>query len=162
MRKIKFLLTVFISLFIFNSCSKDNDDPTCPEIENISMKINGEVKHFQIIGWGIDLNNNGSGHTLSLQIFTGVFNPQQDSYNITLKLPYKKTGSNIIEEFNYLRVQNGTSSEVNFVSGEFQSKVTVNKNTCFCGTFSGRVVVDGNEIVITKGILNHVYTNPFD
>ena len=82
--------------------------------------------------------------------------------NITRKDGRKKTGSNIIEEFNYLRVQNGTSSEVNFVSGEFQSKVTDNKNTCFSGTFSGRVVVDGNEIVITEGILNHVYTNPFD
>ena len=162
MRNIQFLLTIFTCLFIFNSCSKDDEESKCPEIENISMKINGELKQFQIIGWGIDLNNDGSGHTLSLQIFTGVFNPQQNSYDITLKLPYKKTGSNIIEEFNYFRVQNGTSSTVNFVSGEFQSKVTVNKNTCFSGTFSGHAIIDGNEIVITEGILNHVYADPFD
>lgn len=162
MRNIRCLLIVFISLFILNSCSGDDDSPSCPTTENISMKINGELKQFTISGWGIDLDNDGSGHTLSLWIYNGVFNPQQDTYQIILKLPYKKTGSNVIEEFYYSRTQNGSSSEVDFVTGEFQSKVTINKNTCVSATFSGNVVLDGNEIVITEGVFNHVYSEPFD
>lgn len=162
MKHIKLILIFISVLLVLNSCSTDSSESKCPEIENISMKINGEFKEFQVIGWGIDLNNDGSSHTLTLQIHTGVFNPEQDSYDITLKLPYKKNGVNLIEEFNYFRVQNGTVSHVNFVTGEFQSKVTVNKNTCFSGTFSGRAVIDGNEIIITEGILNHVYADPFD
>ena len=162
MKNIKCSLIIFFSLLILSSCSNENEAQTCPQTENISMKINGEVKQFEISGWGIDINNNGLGHTLTLQIFTGVLYPQQDSYDITLKLPYKRTGTDIIEEFNYFRVQNGSSAEGNFVLGEFDSRVTVNKNTCFSATFSGRAIIDGNEIIITEGIINHVYSDPFD
>ncbi|MGL2964158.1 hypothetical protein ACSVH2_10105 [Flavobacterium sp. RSB2_4_14] len=162
MKNSLYSLLFFFSLTIFSSCSKDNDTQTCPESEIISMKINGELRQFQIIGWGIDLENDNSGYTLTLQIFSGVFSPQQDSYDITLKLPYKKTGTNIMEEFHYFRVQNGSSSEGDFVQGELQSKVTVNKNTCFSATFSGRAIIDGNEVTITEGIINHVYSDPFD
>jgi hypothetical protein len=161
MKNIQYALLLFISQFILNSCSKDNE-PSCPQSENISMKINGEIKQFEISGWGIDLDNNNSGHTLSLQIFSGVFNPNQDSYAITLKLPYKKTGANIIKTFNYFRVENGSSFESDLALGELQSNVTVNKNTCFSATFSGRTIINGNEIVITEGVINHVYSNPFD
>ena len=126
------------------------------------MKINGEAKQFVISGWGIDLNNDYSGHTLTLQITSGTYYPQQDTYDITLKLPYKKTGTNIIEEFNYFRVQNTSSSASDFVLGELQSKVTVNKSSCFSATFAGKAIVDGNEIIITEGIINHVYSEPFD
>ncbi len=126
------------------------------------MKINGEIKQFQISGRGIDLDNDNSGHTLTLYIHNGVLTPQQDTYDITLKLSYKKTGTNIFEEFNYLRVQNGNSSQVNFILDELQNKVTVNKNTCFSATFSGHAVIDGNEIIITEGIINHIYNDPFD
>ncbi len=162
MKNIKCSLTIFISLLILSSCSKENDTQSCPESEIISMKINGEVKQFEVSGWGIDLDNDNTGHTLMLQLFNGVIYPQQDSYDITLKLPYKKTGTNIIEEFNYFRVQNVSSAEGNFVLGEFNSRVTVNKNTCFSATFSGRAIIDGNEIIITEGIINHVYSEPFD
>ncbi len=162
MKKIKCSLTIFISLLLLTSCSKENDAQSCPESEIISMKINGELKQFEISGWGIDINNDNSGHTLTLQIFDGVIYPQQDSYDITLKLPYKKTGTNIIKEFNYFRVQNQSSAEGNFVLEEFNSKVTVNKNTCFRATFSGRATIDGNEIIITEGIIDHVYSDPFD
>ncbi len=161
MKNIQFSLLVFISLFILNSCSND-DEPSCPQTENISMKINGEIKQFEVNGWGIDLDNDNSGHTLTLWLETGVFNPQQDSFAITLKLPYKKTGNNIIEEFNYFSAQNATTHQGNFVQGELQSTVTVNKSTCFSATFSGRAIIDGNEIIITEGIINHVYDDPFD
>lgn len=162
MRNILCLFIIFIGLFVLNSCSENNDISSCSLNENISMKINGDFKQFQIIGWGINLNNSNLGHTLHLQIFTGVLNPSQDSYEIILKLPYKKTGSNIIEEFNYFRIENGSSLEVNFVLGEFQSSVTVNNNTCFSATFSGSIIIDENEITITEGVFNHTYSNPFD
>jgi hypothetical protein len=155
-------LLIAISLFILSACSKDDDTQTCPQNETISMKINGELKQFEMSGRGIDLNNNNAGHTLSLYLFNGVFSPRQDSYYIVLKLPYKKTGTNIVEEFNYFRVQNASSSEGDFVLGELKSTVTVNKNTCFSATFSGRATIGGNEIIITEGIINHVYTDPFD
>jgi hypothetical protein len=96
-----------------------------------------------------------------LQIVAGVFSPSQDSYSISLKLPYKKTGNNIIEEFYYFRVQNTTALEAYFVPGEFQSNVTVNTKNCISLTFSGSAIIDGNEIFISEGIINHVYSDPF-
>lgn len=165
MNKILHLSIVFASFLLINSCSDDdnNDDvQTCPQTEIVSMKIDGELKQFEINGRGIDSNNDGSGHTLSIYLLTGVFQPQQDSYAVTIILPYKKTGTNIIGEFNYFRVQNGTSTEGDFVQGEFESTVIVNTNLCFSASFSGSAIIDGSEIVITEGIVEHVYDDPFD
>ncbi len=164
MKEIRNLLFILTGLILLNSCSSDDDNSNpCPQSEIISMKINGELKQFEVNGWGIDLDNDGSGHTLSLWLFTGVLQPQQDSYAITLKLPYKNTGTNIIEEFIYFRVQNGTSAESDFViEGELESNVVVNTNSCFSATFSGSAIVNGNEIVITDGIVEHIYDEPFD
>lgn len=163
MKKFRNLLIAFVGFTSLNSCSNDDDSNPCPQAEIISMKINGELKQFDINGWGIDLDNDGSGHTLSLWLFTGVLQPQQDSYAITLKLPYKNTGVNIIEEFNYFRVQNGASAESDFVvQGELESSVIINTNSCFSATFSGNAMVNGNEIVITDGIIEHIYDEPFD
>lgn len=163
-RKIRNLILVFTGLIILNSCSNDDDNNNaCPQSKTIAMKINGELKQFEVNGRGIDLDNDGSGYTLSLWLFTGVLQPQQDSYAITLKLPYKSTGGNIIEEFNYFRTQNGTSVESDFVAqGELESNVIVNTNSCFSATFSGSAIVNGNEIVITNGIVEYIYDDPFD
>jgi hypothetical protein len=161
MRNIKYSLMIFASLFVQQSCSKEKDATTCPETEYISMKINGETMQFKASGRGIDLNEDGLGHTLSLFNFAGVLSPKQDSYSITLKLPYKKTGIDIIEEFSYFRVQNTSSARVDFVQGELHSEVNVNTNTCFSATFSGRAIIDGNEIIITEGTMNRIYSEPF-
>lgn len=161
MKKNKYFLLIFTCFLILNACS-DDDIQTCPQAEIASMQINGELKQFDISGWGINLDNDGSGHTLSLMLFTGVFQPQQDSYSVTIKLPYKKTGENIVEEFNYFRVQDGTSAEGDFVQGEFESKVLVNTNSCFSASFSGSAIIDGNEIIIQEGVVEHVYAEPFD
>lgn len=151
-----------MSLLLLTACS-DDDTQSCPETEIVSMKINGELMQFDVNGRGIDLDSDGSGHTLSLKLSTGVFQPQQNSYAITLKLPYKATGANIIEEFDYFRVQNATSSEIDFVSqGELESSIRVNINSCFSATFSGSAIVNGNEIIITDGIIKHAYDDPFD
>lgn len=162
MANIKYAVIIFISLFLLNSCSKDEDELSCPETETVSMKINGELMQFQLFGRGIDYNGGDSGHTLSLYLVTGTYYPQQDTYNITLKLPYKKTGKNIFKEFIYLRIQNLTSVESDFVQSELQSEVTINRSTCFSATFSGRAVIDGKEVIITEGIINHVYSDPFE
>lgn len=163
MKKPQYFLILITCLFLLNSCSEEEDDaPPCSQNENISMKINGEEMQFLIQGWGIDLDRDGTGHTLFLMVVTGEFYPQQDSYSITLILPYKQTGENIIEAIRYFRVQNGTSAEGVFVPGELQSKVTVNTKSCFSATFSGSAVIDGNEIIISEGIIDHVYADPFE
>ncbi|PKD17304.1 hypothetical protein APR41_18575 [Salegentibacter salinarum] len=165
MKKYLHFLIIFVSLPILNCCSDDDDDDsqTCPQTEIASMKINGELKQFDVNRWGINIDNDGTGHTLALGLMTGVFQPQQDTYAITIKLPYKQTGNNIIEEFIYLRVQNGTSSEIDFVAqGEIESNVLVNTNSCFSVTFSGSVMLNGNEIIIEDGIVEHIYDEPFD
>ncbi len=108
------------------------------------MEINGEVKEFDVNGRGIDLDSDGSGHTLSLWLYTADTQTQEDSYAIIIKLPYKKTGTNIIETFNYLHFQDGSFQDIDFVQEAFQNTVTVNTNSCFSATFSGHTVVDGN------------------
>lgn len=153
---------LFVSFLLLNSCSKNDEALPCPQTENISIKINGEEMQFQIMGWGIDLDRDGSGHTLSLMVVNGVFSPAQDSYSITLKLPYKTTGENIIEELRYFRVQNASSVEGVLAPANLQSRVNVNTNTCISLSFSGSAVIDGIEIVISNGIINHVYADPFD
>ena len=156
------LVLICFSLPILNCCS-DDDSQICPQTEIASMEINKELKQFDIYGRGIDLDNDGTGHTLSLYLMTGVLQPQQDTYAITFKLPYKQTGKNIIEELHYFRVQNGTASEIDFVAqGVLESNVLVNTNSCFSATFSGSVLLNGTEISIEDGIVEHSYDEPFD
>ncbi len=162
MKKYIGLLLIFICLSILYACS-DDDSQTCSETEMASMEIDNELKQFDINGRAIDLDNDGTGHTLRLWLMTGDLQPQQDTYAITIKLPYKQTGNNIIEEFRYSRVQNGTSSEIDFVAqGELESNITVNTNSCFNATFSGNVILNGNEIIIGDGIIEHIYDDPFE
>lgn len=156
MRHLKFTITILISFFFLNSCSKEEDGLPCPQTENISMKINGEAMQFRAMGWGI-----GQDETLELQIAAGVFSPEHNSWTLSLKLPYKKTGNNIINELHYSRVNNSTTLQGYFEPGDFQSQVTVNTKNCVSLTFSGSIVIDGNEIVITEGIINYVYPKPF-
>lgn len=161
MKNIKYIVLILTSLFI-NSCSQDSDEQNCPQNEIISMKINGEEMQFVVSGWGIDLDSDGKGHTLQIDLTSGVFYPQQNSYAISLKLPYKKTGNNIVKEITYLRIENTNEAEGSFTKEKLQTKVTVNKNSCFRATFSGSTIINGNQIVITDGILDLVYDNPFE
>ncbi|GGD30748.1 hypothetical protein [Flavobacterium orientale] len=160
MKPIKLFGCIVLSLFLLNSCSSD-DGPSCPQTETITMKINGEPMEFQMSGRGIDLDNDGSGHTLSLYLSNGTFSPQ-NSYSITVKLPYKRKGTNILEEFIYTRIQNTTVTEGDFVAGTLLSKVNVNTKNCISMTFSGSLIIDGNEVVITDGKIEHVYNDSFE
>lgn len=156
MRHLKFTITILISFLFLNSCSKEEDSLPCPQTENISMKINGEEMQFRAMAWGIVQEP-----TLELEIAAGVFAPQHNSWSLSLKLPYKKTGNNLIEELLYTRVINSTTVQGYFEPGDLQSQVTVNTKNCISLTFSGRIVIDGNEIVITDGIINYVYPKAF-
>lgn len=162
MRKyIQFL--ILSCLPILNCCSNDDDSQICPQTKIASMEINEELKQFDTNGWGIDLDNDGTGHSLSLWLTAGVLQPQQDTYAITIKLPYKQTGTNIIESFSYFRVEGGTSNEIDFVAqGALESNVMVNTNSCFSATFSGSVFFNENEVVIENGVVEHIYDEPFD
>ncbi len=162
MNNLKYAVIILTSLLLLNSCSEDSDEQQCPQNEIVSMKINGEEMQFQVSSWGIDFDNDGTGYTLELQLTSGIFYPQQASYSITLRLPYKKIGNNILKEINYLRVQDTISTEGNFIQAELQSKIYVNKNSCISATFSGCTTIDGNEIVISDGIIKHVYYSPFE
>lgn len=158
----KYCLTIIIILLL-NSCSEEAEVSPCPQTENISMKINGKEMQFTAMGWGIDLDRDDTGHTLYLQIVAGVISPQQqDSYSLSFKLPYKKTGKNLIEELHYFRVPNAPAIQGYFNPEDLQSNVTVNTKTCVSLTFSGSIVIDGNQIIISEGIINHVYPYPFD
>ena len=125
------------------------------------MKINGLEKQFQIAGIEINYNNSESGQTLIIDLFNGILQPKQDSYAIKFRVPYEKTGSNLIREMRYFRVQSPTSITGNFEQGQLQSNVTMNTNTCLSATFSGSAIFEGKEIVISEGIINHIYIYPF-
>ena len=92
MKNVQYYVMLFTYLLLLNSCSKDTqaEAPSCPQTENISMKINGEEKQFEIQGWGISLNKEGTGHTLHLIVVSEVFSPSQDSYSISINCPIKK------------------------------------------------------------------------
>ena len=160
MKKIKHFTILLLAFIVLNSCSKD-DSPSCPKIEKISMKINGEYKQFFYSGRGIDLNSNGQGYTLFISFYSGTSSSPENSYQITIKLPYKKTGKNTIAEFDYFRVENLNYYQGDVAEQQLVSKVTVNKNTCFSATFSGSAILDGNEVNITEGVVDVIYDDPF-
>lgn len=163
MKTVQYFVMFLTCLLLLYSCSKDaeSEAPSCPQTENISMRINGEEKQFEIQGWGISLDNDGTGHTLELLIVSGVYYPSQDSYAISIELPYKKTGDNLIEEFNYFRVKDTTSARGDFDPGNLQSSVNINSNTCISLSFSGTAIIDGKKIIISEGVIEHVYRDAF-
>ena len=160
MINIKNFVIILISISQLSSCSKDSGTPNSSQNEIMSMKINGQAKQFQFAGRGLSFYNGEYG-TLRIDLFTGVLSPQQDSYAITLELPYKGIGNNIIKEIRYFRVKDATSIGGDFVQGQLQSNVKENTELRFSATFSGSTVIDGNKISITEGIINHVYEDPF-
>lgn len=158
MKTLKHLILILTAIFLLNACSDDGD--TCPSNNFITATINGEERQFVVNSWGIDLNPDGRGHTLQVAMTTGGF-PSQDSYTLSFTLPYKKKGNNIVTEMYYSQWQNGTYIEGTFEPQELQTKVTTNKSSCISATFSGSATFEGTEIIITDGVLDHVYGDPF-
>ncbi len=162
MKKLNKILIVFFSLFILISCSEEEKMPNCSLVEKISMKINGELKEFEYRGRGIVLIKEGT-YILDFSISAGVFNPIQDSYGLYLELPYKKTGTDLIQKFSYSRIKDTDSIDVDFIQdGELESEITVNTNSCLGIKFSGRVMINNQEVIITDGVINHIYDEPIE
>ena len=162
MKNLRNLFILFISIIVLNSCSKEDNPPPCPVRESISIKVSGEFIPFVCSGRDITLNLDGSGHRLTLWFESITPNPQeQPSYYFILKLPYKKDGTNVLEEFYFSRIVNTTYTQGFFDLEALQSDVIVNRNTCFITKFSGTTIIEGTEIAITDGIINLIYDEPF-
>ena len=155
MRNITKFSAILSALVFALSCSGGSSEPNC-EGSGITMKINGETQTFDCNGYGIDWN--GHGHTLTLW-FTRYTAP--NSYqNIYIEMPYRKTGANKFEKLQFGQSGDIEYFEGNFLSGQFESKITSNRTTCVSGTFSGRLSDGSQEIVITEGVLGNQYDEP--
>lgn len=82
--------------------------------------------------------------------------------NILMTLPYKKTGKNLVESCMYYQYMIGSSLEGDLITGELQSNVTKNTRFCIAVTFSGKLITQNQEIIITEGKVNYQYPTPFD
>ena len=151
------LLCIFLSVN-FYSCSDDDKEIVCSQT-NVTITINDEVKNFQAIGRGIDLRANG--YELQINLYRSESDPFIEE-SISIKLPYKRTGENIIEQFQYNQYMNGVFFSGDFLNGEFQSNVISNTNKCFSATFSGVLSDDNQEVIITDGQITYQYDEPFD
>lgn len=159
----KILNILFLSAIItFSSCNKDDGDKdetaSCQETE-ITMKVNGELLTFYAYGRGLDLR--ADDYELSLNFGRDQQNPVEEQ-RLNLYLPYKATGENIIEQFQYSQYINKTFFSGDFVNGELQSKVITNTENCFRMTFSGKLSDGTQEVVITEGKISYTYDEPFD
>lgn len=159
-------LIFLIISFLFISCANDeksqtNDESTqnCMEI-NISMFVNGEKQTYYVNQSGIVLNSNG-GYTLKLKMDRQKNSDSWGKQGIEIILPYKKTGKNVITNFIYHHYSDNVNINGDFVSGEFQSTVTTNKNTCFYATFSGKLNTGNQQVIITEGSISYQYLVPF-
>ncbi|RZJ50155.1 MAG: hypothetical protein EOO44_16935 [Flavobacterium sp.] len=161
--KIK-ILNVFFSILVITvfSCNKDDDnhkDKLDCKPTTISMVVNGKPQTFQALGYGIDLSS--KGYVLHLNGDQRSNDPLQER-GIAVILPYKKTGKNIIDEFNYHQYINSVSFDGDFTDGIFECNVIINRNSCFYATFSGTLNDGKQEIIITDGIISYQYNDPFD
>ena len=157
---IKFIFAIVSTAFL--SCSHDKNDnevvisciPT-----NVSMVVNGEQQNFQAVGRGINLHQDGYALDINIDRRSLESTNEQGAY---IKLPYKLTGSNLIQNFIYHQYINNVSFDGDFVvEGDFQSEVLINRETCFFATFSGTLNNGNQEIVITKGVISYTYEVPF-
>lgn len=137
------------------SCSKDDATPACKPT-NVTMKVNGELQSFQATGRGYDFG------TLSIVLDrrSANSNPFWEQ-GVSIELPYKKTGDNLIAHFYYHQYFNRVGFDGDFADGTFTSKVLVNTNTCFYAEFSGKLSDGNQEVIITEGKLSYTYEEPF-
>jgi hypothetical protein len=155
-----------IITILFISCSNDekskkNDEDTqnCKEI-NISMVVNGEKQTYYVNQSGISLNSDG-GYTLEIKMDRQENSDLRGKQGIDIILPYKKIGVNVIKNFIYHHYTDNFRIDGDFVTGEFQSVVVTNKNTCFYATFSGKLKNGNQEVIVTDGSISYQYYPSF-
>ena len=156
----KIILMLVIFIFIL-SCSSDNSSNPEDKISSATMKINGVPMTFQIMGY--DLHPVANGYQLTLDFSRYVNMPADEQYNISIVTKYKKTGHNIITQFNYYQSVLGQGFFANFVSeGNFMSDVSVNNNKQFKCTASGSMTINSQTVTITDLKINDIYDEPLD
>lgn len=156
LEKVLFVLILFSSI----SCSNDDSDQQVCLENTANLKINGENQAFNVEGYGI--NSRENGHVLMLNLARRTNNPYIEQF-INIRLPFKMTGNNIIEQFAYRQKSiDSVLFNGNYVNDEFESRVITNTDNCFYATFSGKISDGIQEIIITDGIISQEYGTPFD
>ena len=154
----RIIITLLICVFFSCSTDDNNEEPKCLETE-VTMVVNGELQNFQAIGYGISMRENG--YLLQLNLDRRDNDPFRQQ-TVVIQLEYLKTGKNIIDKFDYHQYIDDQLFEGDFVNYEFENTVITNSNKCFSATFSGKIIKEDQEVIITDGILNMTYRNPFD
>lgn len=159
----KFPLICMLLLVLLFSCHSDDDTHDTPDCYPtfVSMKINGQSQTFLAVGYGISMNA-GGGYTLGLNLDQSESVGSSNHRAISIRLPYKLTGVNAIQHFEYISYWNDVAFHGDFTDGVFTSNVIINKNTCFLATFSGTLSDGNQQITITDGVLSYLYPDPFD
>lgn len=154
-----FRILLFLLTLGLTSCSKDDDSQQVCMETSVTMTVNGELQEFQALGRGIDLRQNG--YLLQLNLDRRSTDRSREQ-TMVIRLPYKKTGENIIEEFLYRQYINGISFSGDLINEDFQSHVTTNTRNCFYATFSGKISDGNQEVIFSDGIVSFKYEPPFD
>lgn len=158
MKKALFRTIFFLFISTIFSCSDDDNEQPCQET-NVVMTNDGEVQNFEAVGRGISLRQNG--YELTLKFRRSDENPFFEQH-INLTLPYKKTGKNIVEHFNYREYADGILFERDLMLENIEINVIKNTDLCFYATFSGTILKDGELNIIEDGILSYSYEESFD
>ena len=151
------LLAVFIMLTL-QSCSKEENNTVCQET-SIGVNVNGKYIEFNQAGRGLDLRS--YGYELLL-VFSNYNQTTKDRHGISMIVPYKKQGENIITKFHFSQSLNSESFSGDYVQGEFHSNVIANNGHCFQATFYGKLSDGNREIVLSGGNISVTYKVPFD
>lgn len=143
---------------VFCACSNDDTSQKC-YVTEVTMTVNGEHQSFQALGRGIDLRS--WGYELGIWLDRRSFTPLREQ-SISIKLPYKRLGKNIIQSFVYNQYVDNVPFIGDFLLGDFESQVFSNNSKCFYATFSGKFSDGNQEIEITNGVLKYTYEESFD
>lgn len=157
--KTKFLIILLSFSLGLISCSSDdnNESVTCIPT-NMSMTINGEPLQYQGLSSGIVWNPARQIHIID-QNFYYRGAPFGDT-NVYYSVPHKRKGKDVFEVFMFTANINGSHVEVNLLNEDFESEVITSSNTCFYAIFSGKFIVNDQEVIITEGIASYTFSNP--
>ncbi|MBY8962870.1 hypothetical protein KJK34_08925 [Flavobacterium sp. D11R37] len=120
------------------------------------MKINGELKTFTTGGREISIIWGTGQYDLSLLFYGST------QGTLRLEMIYKETGNNVIDLLKLGNFDEAHTGMYELVNDDFESNVLVNRSECFYATFSGKINANGEELIITEGVISYEYDEPFD
>lgn len=157
------ILSLILICLTFVNCSDDEynfqvNQNSCRDTE-VQMLIDGENYDWTTNTYGWEESPSDSDN-ITLFIRGIAENEEGLVRNITMRLPYKETGSDVIAHIEYSQTGNGEAFEGDSSEMNLESNVITNTANCFFTTFS-TTVTDGNqEIIITNGSLSFDYPEP--